>query len=84
MAILRSPLRQPKNETLQIRAEKEIKAKLHKSAEFIDTTPSNLKGEPLGLLFRHDDFERWFGQCSADRNNHKLERIPFSKSVRQT
>jgi hypothetical protein len=35
VAILKSPPRPPKNETLQIRVEEEIRAKLHKYAEFI-------------------------------------------------
>ena len=54
MAILKSPPKPPKNETLQIRVEEEIKAKLHKYAEFIDASESYVVSEALKLLFRKE------------------------------
>ena len=63
MAILKSPPRPPKNETLQIRVEEEIRAKLHKYAEFIDSSESYVVSEALRLLFRKDDeFKVWLDE----------------------
>jgi predicted transcriptional regulator len=60
MAILKSPPRPPKNETLQIRVEDQIKAKLHKYAEFINSSESYVISEALRLLFKKDDeFKSW-------------------------
>ena len=60
MAILKSPPRPPKNGTVQIRVEEEIRAKLHKYAEFIDSSESYVVSEALRLLFRKDDeFKVW-------------------------
>jgi hypothetical protein len=60
MAILKSPPRPPKNETLQIRVEEQIKTKLHDYAEFIDSSESYVVSEALKMLFRKDDeFKSW-------------------------
>ena len=60
MAILKSPPRPPKNETLQIRVEEEVRARLHKYAEFINSSESYVVSEALKLLFRKDDeFKIW-------------------------
>lgn len=60
MAILKSPAKLPKNETVQIRVEEEIKLKLRKYAEFIDSSESYVVSEALKLLFRKDEeFRLW-------------------------
>ncbi len=60
MAILKSSPKPPKNETLQIRVEEEIRAKLHKYAEFISSSESYVVSEALKLLFRKDaEFKVW-------------------------
>ena len=60
MAILKPPAKPPKNETLQIRIEEEIKSKLEMYAEFIDSSESYVVSEALKLLFRKDDeFKTW-------------------------
>jgi predicted transcriptional regulator len=60
VAILKSPPRPPKNETVQIRVEGQIKAKLHKYAEFIASSESYVVSEALKMLFkRDDDFKSW-------------------------
>jgi hypothetical protein len=70
VAILKSPPRPPKNETLQIRVEEEIKAKLHKYAEFIDSSESYVVSEALRLLFKRDDeFKSWF-QNQLQNSSH--------------
>ncbi len=68
MAILKPPPKPPKNETLQIRVEEHIKAKLHKYAEFIDSSESYVVSEALNLLFRKDaEFKIWLEE--HPRNN---------------
>jgi len=63
MAILKSPPRPPKNETVQIRVEEEIRTKLQKYAEFIDSSESYVVSEALNLLFRKDEeFRAWLGE----------------------
>jgi predicted transcriptional regulator len=60
VAILKSPPIPPKNETLQIRVEVQIKAKLHKYAEFINSSESYVVSEALRLLFQRDgEFKTW-------------------------
>jgi predicted transcriptional regulator len=60
MAILKSPPKPPKNETLQIRVEEAIRSNLAKYAEFIDSSESYVVSEALKLLFRKDEeFKSW-------------------------
>jgi predicted transcriptional regulator len=63
VAILKPPPRPPKNETLQIRVDEEIKAKLHRYAEFIISSESYVVSEALKLLFRKDsEFKTWLDE----------------------
>jgi predicted transcriptional regulator len=65
MPLLKSPPKPPKNETLQIRIAEEIKLKLVRYAEFIDSSESYVVSEALKLLFRKDDeFRTWFDERS--------------------
>jgi hypothetical protein len=67
VAILKSPPRPPKDETLQIRVEEQIKAKLHRYAEFIDSSESYVVSEALKLLFRKDrEFRIWLERQHQD------------------
>jgi predicted transcriptional regulator len=60
VAILKSPPRPPKNETLQIRVEEQIKTRLHEYAEFIDSSESYVVSEALKMLFKKDEeFKSW-------------------------
>ena len=69
MAILKAPPKPPKNETLQLRVEEEIRTKLHKYAEFIDSSESYVVSEALRLLFRKDDeFKGWLENQPANGN----------------
>ena len=54
MPILKSPPRPPKNETLQIRIEEDIRSKLAKYAEFIDASEAYVVSD--------DEFKSWLGQ----------------------
>ncbi len=70
MAILKSLPKPPKNETLQIRIEEQIRSRLVNYAEFIDSSESYVVSEALRLLFKKDnDFKIWL----AD-HNHNGER----------
>ena len=60
MAILKSPPKPPKNETLQIRVEEQVRSKLAMYAEFIESSESYVVSEALKLVFRKDDeFRSW-------------------------
>jgi predicted transcriptional regulator len=72
MAILKSAPRPPKNETLQLRVEEEVKLKLIEYAKFIDSSESYVVSEALKLLFRKDDeFKRWLENQAT--NDARLE-----------
>ncbi len=76
MAILKSPPKPPKNETLQIRVEEQIKAKLHKYAEFINSSDSYVVSEALKLLFRKDaEFKTWFEEQPQEGNQQNGEGV---------
>ena len=67
MPILKPPPRPPKNETLQLRIEEDVKSKLGKYAEFIDSSESYVVSEALKLLFRKDDeFKTWLETQTED------------------
>ena len=67
MAILKAAPKPPKNETLQLRVEEEIKSKLAKYAEFIDSSESYVVSEALKLVFRKDDeFRIWLDEHNDD------------------
>ena len=67
MAILKSPPKPPKNETLQIRVEDTIRSKLAKYAEFIHSSESYVVSEALKLVFKKDEeFKSWL----EDSNNN--------------
>src|SRR5260370_13739447 len=54
MSILKAPPKQPKNEALQLRIDEELKIKLEKYAEFLDSTESYVVSEALRLVFNKD------------------------------
>ena len=73
MALLKTPSKQPKTTTLQVRLEEEVRHNLDKYAEFIDANVSYVVSEALKLLFRKDEeFKLWLGQGA---NNHRQEQI---------
>lgn len=77
MAILKSPPKPSKNETLQLRIEEDVRTKLKKYAAFIGACESYVVIEALKLLFRKDDeFKSWLSQHPNDaaaRNETILE-----------
>jgi hypothetical protein len=67
MAILKAAPKPPRNETLQLRVEEEIKSKLAKYAEFIDSSESYVVSEALKLVFRKDEeFRVWLDEHSGN------------------
>jgi hypothetical protein len=63
MAILKSPPKPPKNETLQVRVEEQVRSKLVKYAEFIESSEYYVVSEALKLVFRKDvEFKIWLDE----------------------
>jgi len=72
MAILKSPPKPPKNETLQIRIEEGTKSKLQKYAEFIAASEAYVVSEALKLIFHKDhEFKTWLESGSNDGSGPK-------------
>jgi len=65
MPLLRTPAKQLRNATIQVRVEEEVNFKLRKYAEFIDGSPAYVVAEALKLLFSQDsEFQAWLAQHS--------------------
>jgi hypothetical protein len=79
MAMLKAPPKQPKNTTVQIRLEEELKFKLDRYAQFIEASPSYVVAQALKLVFRRDNtFNVWLLKHPAngdetDIENHSVE-----------
>src|SRR5712692_1549946 len=57
-----------------IRVEEDVKLKLDKYAEFIDSSPAYIVTEALKLLFKKDEeFKSWLGQHTNNRNLNQIE-----------
>jgi len=82
MAILKAAPKPPKNETLQLRVEEEIKSKLAKYAEFIDSSESYVVSEALKLVFRKDDeFRVWLEEHNGNGDHCKSNGDSLFESV---
>ncbi len=87
MSILKAPPKQPKNATLQVRLDEELKTKLDKYAEFLDSTESYVVSEALKLVFNKDaEFKEWLERPSANGKESTEEHGPITaaKEKRQT
>jgi len=72
LSLLKAQPKQPKSATIQIRVEEDIKLRLDKYAEFIDSSPTYVVTEALKLLFHKDgEFKSWLGQHT---NNFETRR----------
>ena len=85
MPLLKAQPKQPKSATIQIRVEEDVKHKLDKYAEFINSSPAYVVTEALKLLFNKDgEFKSWLGQqtnnSEAQRHTSKAA-IPKGESV---
>ena len=82
MAILKSPSKQPKTTTLQVRLEEEVRHNLDRYAEFIDGNASYVVSEALKLLFKKDDeFKRWAGQHTNDHSQEQIQGEALTKTA---
>ena len=82
MAILKAAPKPPKNETLQLRVEEEIKSKLAKYAEFIDSSESYVVSEALKLVFRKDDeFRVWLDEHSGTDEHSRCNGASLLETV---
>ena len=77
MALLKTPSKQPKTTTLQVRLEEEVRRNVDRYAEFIGANASYVISEALKLLFKRDDeFKRWLSDHPT-----KIEEHPFKGDV---
>jgi predicted transcriptional regulator len=74
LPLLKAPPKQPKSATIQIRVEEDVKLRLEKYAEFIDSSPAYVVTEALQLLFKKDEeFKSWLGQHTNNDNLNQIE-----------
>jgi len=67
MSVLKAPPKQPKNATLQVRVDEELKLKLDEYAEFLDSTAAYVVSEALKLVFNKDvEFKKWLESRSTN------------------
>jgi predicted transcriptional regulator len=82
MAIIKAPPKQPKTITIQARVEESTKTQLDNYAKFIDSTTSYVITEALKLLFKRDDeFKRWLGQHTNNRNQKQIQGDALTKTA---
>ncbi len=80
LPLLKSQPKQPKSATIQIRVEEDVKLRLDKYTEFIDSSPAYVVTEALKLLFNKDgEFKSWLGQHTNNHNHEKTEEAPLAK-----
>ena len=85
MALLKTPSKQPKTTTLQVRLEEEVRHNLDSYAEFINATPSYVVSEALKVPFKKDDeFKRWLEQQASSDNYQQTEGGVHTKTEQQT
>lgn len=77
LPLLKAQPKQPKSATIQVRVEEDIKLRLEKYAEFIDSSPAYVVTEALKLLFHKDSELSWLGQYSNNSEAH----CPHTKSI---
>lgn len=71
LPLLKTQPKQPKSATIQIRVEEDVKLRLDKYAEFIDSSLAYVVTEALKLLFNKDgEFKSWLDQHP---NNPELQ-----------
>jgi len=82
LPLLKAPPKQPKSATIQIRVEEDVKLRLERYAEFIDSSPAYVVTEALKLLFKKDEeFKSWLGQHTNNHNQEQLQGEALTKAV---
>jgi len=73
MPVLKAPAKQPKNATLQVRIDEDLKYKVERYAEFLETTGAYVVSEALKLVFHKDtEFKEWLE--AQERNAQQADR----------
>ena len=85
LPLLKTQPKQLKSAAIQVRVEEDIKLRLDKYAEFIDSSPAYVVTEALKLLFNKDgEFKSWLGQHAHNSEaQHRTSKaaIPKGDSV---
>jgi hypothetical protein len=77
MPVLKSPPKQIRSATIQVRVEEVISYRLRKYTEFIDCSPAYVVSEALKLLFNKDnEFREWLAQHPDDSRPLQTEKTP--------
>jgi len=77
MPVLKSPPKQIRSATIQVRVEEGISFRLRKYAEFIDCSPAYVVSEALRLLFNKDnEFREWMTQHADAPRMLQTEKTP--------
>lgn len=80
MPILKAPPKQPKNATLQLRIDEDLKTKVEKYAEFLGTTGAYVVSEALRLVFNKDaEFKEWLERQDSNGKQSDGEHTPVTK-----
>jgi predicted transcriptional regulator len=81
LPLLKTQPKQPKSATIQIRVEEDVKLRLDKYAEFIDSSPAYVVTEALKLLFHKDgEFKSWLSQHTDNSGaQHRTRKAAVSK-----
>jgi len=81
LPLLKAQPKQPKSATIQIRVEEDVKLRLDKYAEFIDSSAAYVVTEALKLLFNKDgEFKSWLGQHAHNSEaQHHTSKAAISK-----
>lgn len=77
MSVLKAPPKQPKNATLQVRIDEDLKYKVERYAEFLETTGAYVVSEALKLVFQKDaEFKEWLESQKADSKASGADQTP--------
>jgi hypothetical protein len=81
LPLLKSQPKQPKSAAIQIRVEEDVKLRLDKYAEFIDSSAAYVVTEALKLLFNKDvEFKSWLGQQTYNSEaQHPSSKVAVAK-----
>jgi predicted transcriptional regulator len=77
MPVLKAPAKQPKNATLQVRIDEDLKYKVERYAEFLETTGAYVVSEALKLVFHKDaEFKEWLERQEANTKASGIDQAP--------
>jgi predicted transcriptional regulator len=85
MSVLKAPPKQPRNATLQVRVDQELKLKLDRYAEFLDSSVAYVVSQALRLVFNKDaEFKKWLeSQTTNVKKSVGLEASLTTEDVKE-